>query len=67
MVAQASLPMLEEEAKKNMRAGGNASEVGRQEIDNPVDSLRDAAKLTGTNRQYVSDAKKLAAYRPDLR
>lgn len=42
-----------------------------QKIDRPSDPMAgransQAAKMLGTNRQYVADAKKLAAERPDL-
>ncbi len=40
-----------------------------QEIENlnePVHAAEQAAKLVGTNRQYISDAKKVAAKSPEM-
>lgn len=62
------LPHLEAEAKERQRAAGEqhgrGQEKGSQRIGTPILPQRSddrAAKLTGTNRQYVSDAKKLQA------
>lgn len=55
------LPHLEAEAKERQREGGRTKVV--QQIEQPR-SVEQAAKLTGTNRQYVSDAKKLASESP---
>lgn len=64
------LPHLESEAKERMSAGGGDKKSGTQRIADPIvgagEAREQAAKATGTNRQYVSDAKKLAATRPDL-
>lgn len=65
-VAVDMLPMLEAEAKENMRAGGMARQQGLQRIENPErHSAQQAAELTGTNRQYVADMKKLKAEEPE--
>lgn len=62
-------PMLAEEAKERQRHGGpNAKGVQIVEHLHPMDgrSAQQAAKLAGTNRQYVADAKSIAAKRPEL-
>lgn len=62
------LPYLEKEAKKRMALGGGDKRAGSQKIDYPVEdqgkSTEKAAKMTGANRQYVSDAKKIKAEDP---
>ena len=76
------LPHLEREAKARQRAAGEAFGKGHPKADQKVDqafpdapsttparaaqSLDLAAKLTGTNRQYVADAKKLKEQNPEV-
>jgi hypothetical protein len=62
---------LAEEAKSHLVLAGQNYGRGQGEkpyqiIDKPIYALEQAAILTGTNRQYVSDAKKLAAQASDL-
>ena len=61
---------LAEEARKNMAAGGGDKRSGFQLIENPIagpiHAAEQAAAIVGTNRQYVSDAKKIAQQAPDL-
>jgi N6-adenosine-specific RNA methylase IME4 len=67
--SQRAVVALEVERHIALRGRDNQSTQttqGYQRIDNPVDALRDAADLVGTNRQYVSDAKKIAAQAPEL-
>lgn len=63
------LPALEKEAKGRMAAGGGDKKSGKQIIAPPMPDqgkARDkAAELAGTNRQYVSDAKKLKEESPE--
>ena len=70
MAAAEFLPMLEAEAKKRMSDGGNKSGVGRQKVADPSGgdgkATTQAAKLTGTNRQYVSDAKAIKEKAPEI-
>lgn len=62
------LPMLEAEARERQIALAGT----RRDLDQKIDQGRapqateQAARLLGTNRQYVSDAKKLAVEAPDL-
>lgn len=64
IIAQEVLPMLEEEARERMRW----TPTSNQKIDySDVGQASDkAAEIFGTNRQYVSDAKKLIEEAPDL-
>lgn len=61
---------LADEARKNMSAGGGDKRSGFQIFENPViqpvHAAEQAASIVGTNRQYVSDAKKIAEQAPDL-
>jgi N6-adenosine-specific RNA methylase IME4 len=62
-------PMLSAEAKQRQRHGGpDAKGIQIVEYLDPMDgtAVQQAAKLTGTNRQYVADAKRIADQRPDL-
>jgi ParB-like chromosome segregation protein Spo0J len=62
MVAAESLPLYEAEAKERQK-------MGKQRIADPeeIGQARDkAAKATGVNRQYVSDAKRIADESPEL-
>jgi len=63
-----ALEMLEEEARDRMRQGAEATNTGSQKIDTPDKgrASEHAASLFNTNRQYVSDAKKLRDKAPDL-
>ena len=62
VVALGVLAMLETETKERMRRGGQ----GYQKVDTPVYALEDAAQLAQTNRQYVSDAKRIQQEAPEL-
>lgn len=69
VVALEMLPMLEAEAKKRQRASGGNRKSAHQKVDEPISqpqATQQAAKLAHTNRQYVSDAKKLQQEAPDL-
>ncbi len=80
MVSENMLPFLEEEAKERKieagklygRGGHSKEELKvRQKIAYPIDkdankSTAHAAKMTGTNRQYVSDAKKIKQKSPEI-
>jgi ParB-like chromosome segregation protein Spo0J len=67
-VATEALPLFEEEAAKRRRATLKQGE--QQPVSQIVDergrAAEQAAKAAGTNRQYVSDAKKLKEEAPDL-
>jgi len=68
-VALEILPMLEAEAKERQRASGGDRKSVYQKIDGPISepqATEQAAHLLNTNRQYVSDAKKLQQEAPDL-
>jgi cell division protein FtsB len=73
-VAVALLPLLEAEAKDRQREGGKRAgrgrpEKGRQKLAEPVADGRaaqQAAQLVGTNRLYVTVARRLEAEAPDL-
>lgn len=68
VVALDALPMLEAEAKERQKAMAGT----RYDLDQKIDQGRapqataQAAQLVGTNRQYVSDAKKIAEQAPEL-
>ncbi len=80
MISENMLPFLEEEAKERQieagklygRGGHSKEELKvRQKIAYPIDkdankSTAHAAKMTGTNRQYVSDAKKIKQKAPEI-
>jgi N6-adenosine-specific RNA methylase IME4 len=60
---------LAEEAKANMRAGGGDKRNGSgcQKVDTPIGrAAEQAAAIVGSNRQYISDAKKLEKEAPEL-
>ena len=75
-VAMDVLPILEAEAKERQRAAGE--EFGRGKLGQLIDQAIDdqhqraprtadiAAQMVGTNRQYVSDAKRLRDEAPEL-
>ena len=54
------MPMLEEEAKKRMSAGGNKSEVGREKIPTPQKGRpsEHASKIFQVNERYIREVKK---------
>jgi len=64
------LPVLEEEARERMAAGGGDKKSGRQKVAHPIadpgKSTDKAAKLTNVNRLYISQAKKLKDEQPEL-
>lgn len=75
MVAVEILPMLEREAKERQRVHGGTAPGRSKTLDQKFDEVssgrnpqaaEQAAKLTGTNRQYVSDAKKIVETAPEL-
>ena len=78
-IAVEALPLLEKQAKKRQRQAGEQFGRGQervakvpQKIGEPIDNKHDteavsqAAHLTGTNRQYVADAKRVATEAPDV-
>lgn len=66
---------LAEEAKHNMSLGGGDrksedAKSGFQRIENPIvpiHAAKEAAKVAGTNHQYVVDAKKVIEQAPELK
>lgn len=68
IVALDLLPMLEQEAAMRRKATTFASKNSTvpQIVAEPGEARDHAAILTGTNRQYVSDAKTIAAEAPEL-
>lgn len=65
-VAVEILPRLEAEANERQR-GGRGGVLLSQKIDEAKSRASDqAARIVGTNRQYVSDAKKLKQEEPEL-
>ncbi len=73
VIAERMLPHLQEEAKRRRGHGQTApgKRLGNSlpKREGPVDdrkAVAQAAKLTGTNRQYVQDAKKLADEAPEM-
>ena len=69
VLALAIKPMLAAEAKQRQRHGGPDAK-GTQIVEyldrNDGAAAQQAAKLTGTNRQYVADAQRISDERPDL-
>lgn len=75
-VAMDVLPMLEAEAKERQRVAGEEFGRGKvvQKIEQAIEELHEripasveqAAQMVGTNRQYVSDAKRLRDEAPEL-
>jgi phage N-6-adenine-methyltransferase len=61
-------PMLAAEAKSRMRAGtkGDPTQGFGEGSRHDNEAAQQAAKMVGTNRQYVADAKRIAEERPDL-
>ena len=80
IIAAEILPMLEDEAKARQRMSpGRGNTKGFQNFENlfgeesdkletvePFHSADQAASIIGSNRQYVSDAKRLMSEAPDL-
>jgi hypothetical protein len=73
LIAERMLPHLKAEAKRRQAHGQTApgKRLGNSlpKRDEPVDdrkAVTEAAKLTGTNRQYVQDAKKLRQEAPEV-
>ena len=77
VVAMDVLPMLEAEAKERQRAAGEEFGRGKltqligEAIDEPRErhaneAVQQAAQMVGTNRQYVSDGKRLRDEAPEL-
>lgn len=72
-VAVELLPHLEAEARERQRDGGGDKKSSdykksvNQKFDEPINgqSLDQAAKIVGTNRQYVSDAKRIRTENPE--
>ena len=72
-VAADALPLIEAEAKKRKAAGQKSGGKARHsasvkeltKAENDGRAAEKAAKLTGTNRQYVADAKKIKAADPE--
>jgi len=64
------LPMLEAEAKERQRLSQGRGKKGSQKVDylklEEGKSTQQAAKMFNTNRQYISDAKKLKCEAPEL-
>jgi len=67
------LPLLESEAKERKRVAGEqygrGHEKDSQIIEQPINtnkSTEKAAKVTGSNRQYVSDVKAIAKQSPEV-
>jgi hypothetical protein len=75
MIAQRMIPLLEEEGKERQRKAGREHGRGtvkvNQKIDEPIataqgkQSTETAAQMTGTNRQYVADAKIILREAPE--
>lgn len=74
-IAVEILPLLEKEAKERQKEHGNTApgvaktltqKVEEVLSDNERTATAQAAALTGTNRQYVADAKNLKENAPDL-
>lgn len=78
-IAVEALPLLEKQARARQRQAGEQFGRGQEKVDKkiyqPMDeeeadrapqSIDQAASLTGTNRQYVSDAKRIAENAPDV-
>lgn len=69
MVAQEILPLLEEEAKTRQQAAGGDRKSLSQRFDEAISqpkAAEQAARIVGTNRQYVADAKRIIEQAPDL-
>lgn len=72
VVAEEIEKLLAEEAKKNLsHTGGDkksaeALKSGFQKIEKPIHAAEQAAAIVGTNRQYVSDVKKIRRTAPEL-
>lgn len=60
-IANDLLPALEAEALERKAAGGRGEDTQLIAEADKGESLEKAAKITNTNRQYISDAKKIAA------
>lgn len=69
MIAQASLPLLEQEARERQRAaGGSKSAPGKsaQSAPPPRRARDDAARAAGVSPRLVQDAKAVASESPDM-
>lgn len=70
MVALDILPLLEEEAKERQGVRNDKPTTSvnslTEVVAQPKRATAQAAAITGTNRQYVSDAKRIAAESPNL-
>lgn len=66
VVALDILPMLEAEAKERQGQRNDLTSVKKLTDVEPQRATDQAAAMTGTNRQYVSDAKAIAQAAPDL-
>lgn len=67
VIALDILPMLEAEARERQGSRNDLTSVKElTEVEAPQRATEEAARITGTNRQYVSDAKKLSQAAPDL-
>ena len=66
VVALEILPMLEKEAKERQGQRTDLTSVNQFTEVEPQRATQEAAKLTGTNQLYVSNAKKLQSNAPDL-
>lgn len=66
VVALEILPMLEDEAKERQGKRTDLASVKELTEVQPQRAAQEAAKIANTNRQYVSDAKKLQQQAPDL-
>ena len=64
------LPFLEAEARERMAQGGGDKTAGSQIFDYPMENRGrasdHAAQAAGTNRQYISDAKRIQKEAPEL-
>jgi site-specific DNA-methyltransferase (adenine-specific) len=50
-------PLIAAKAKENGRRGGNASGVGRQSSDNPLDTKKELARVAGVSHDTIARAK----------
>ena len=70
MVALDILPMLEEEAKERQGVRNDIATTSvnflTEVVAEPQRATAQAAAITGTNRQYVSDAKRISTEAPNL-
>jgi len=50
-------PLIAKKAKQNEQRGGNASGMGRQKSDNPLDTKKEVAKIAGVSHDTIAKAK----------